>query len=189
MPALAAASGGTVLEYKVMVRLRDGGRPLESRMQVVTLPPVETHNKIKHPRLVGWQVKALPGKGGLPSAAVRNRLESLLYLEGPSSGLVPREGGLRFGKRFCRFWQAQTPASVGAFVYLVEVAPDLLALAYLSASLPDGELATIEIHLEKATLARNPAPAADGMVLLRTLRSWGALLEDDEQVMKTEEIR
>lgn len=156
---------------------------------MVTTPPVAVRNKVKRPRFVGWTLKAIPGKGSLPPAAVLARVESLLYLEGPASGLVPREGGMRFGGRFCRFWQAQTPPSVGAFVYLVEVAPDLLALAYLSASLPEGSLSTIEIHLERVALAGSPAPAEDGTVLLKTLRQWGALLEDDSQVMETEQIR
>jgi hypothetical protein len=185
----AAGPGGTVLDYKVIVRLREGGGPLESRMQVVTTPPVAVRNHVKRPRFVGWKVRAIPGKGGLPPASVLTRVESLLYLEGPGSGLVPREGGTRYGKRFCRLWQALTPSSVGAFVYLSEIAPNLLALSYLSASLPDGDLASIEIHLESVTLGSSPGPAEEGTVLLRTLRKWGALLEDDQQVMATEEIQ
>ena len=186
-----AAGGheGTVLDYKVIVRLRDAAQPQELHLRVTTTPPVAVRNKVKRPRYVGWKLRILPGKGATPPASVLARVASLMYLEGPASGLVPREGGTRFGKRFCRLWQAQTPSSVGAFVYLVEVAPDLLALSYLSASLPEGELATIEIHLEGVTLAHPPAPAEEGMVLLKTLRSWGALLDDDQQVMATEEIQ
>lgn len=185
----AAGSGGTVLDYKVVVRMRDGGAPLESRLQVVTTAPVATHNKVKRPRFVGWRIRAFPGRGGLPPASVLARVESLLYLEGPTSGVVPREGGMRFGKRFCRLWQAVTPSSVGAFVYLAEVSPNLLALSYLSASLPEGDLASIELHLEGVSLGSAPAPAEDGTVLLRTLRKWGALLDDDQQVMVTEQIQ
>ncbi|NTV76004.1 MAG: hypothetical protein HGA66_17595 [Holophaga sp.] len=185
----AAGSGGTVLDYKIVVRMRDGGAPLESRLQVVTTAPVATRNKVKRPRFVGWRIRAFPGRGGLPPASVLARVESLLYLEGPTSGVVPREGGMRFGKRFCRLWQAVTPSSVGAFVYLAEVSPNLLALSYLSASIPEGALASIELHLEGVSLGPAPAPAEDGTVLLRTLRRWGALVDDDQQVMITEQIQ
>ena len=185
----SAGSGGTVLDYKVVVRMRDGGAPLETRLQVVTTAPVATHNKVKRARFVGWRIRVLPGRGGLPPASVLTRVESLLYLEGPNSGVVPREGGMRYGKRFCRLWQALTPSSVGAFVYLAEISPNLLALSYLSASLPEGDLEAIEIHLEAVSLGSPPAPAEDGTVLLRTLRKWGALLDDDQQVMVTEQIQ
>jgi hypothetical protein len=133
-------------------------------------------------------VKVLPGKGALPSAAVLARVSGLLYLEAPAAGLVPREGGMHFGKRFCRLWQARTPSSVGAFVYLVEVAPDLLALSYLSASLPEGEIASLEMRLEGVALGVPPAPAEDGMALLRTLRAWGALAEAGNDVMEVEQV-
>ncbi len=185
----AAGAGGTVLDYKVVVRMRDGGAPAESRLQVVTTAPVATRNRTKRPRFVGWRIRAFPGKGGLPPASVLARVESLLYLEGPESGVVPREGGMRLGKRFCRLWQALTPSAVGAFVYLAEISPNLLALSYLSASLPEGDLASIEIHLEGVSLGPAPAPAEDGTVLLRTLRRWGALVDDDQQVMVTEQIQ
>ena len=185
---VAGGHEGTVLEYQAIIHLRDGGPPLETRLQVATTPPVAVRNKVKRPRYVGWKVRVLPGRSALPPAAVLARLESLLYLEGPTGGLVPREGGTRFGKRFCRLWQVPTPPSMGAFVYLVEVAPDLLALSYFSASLPEGEVASLELHLQGVNLAAKPAPAEEGMVLLRTLRSWGALLESDQQLVQTEEI-
>lgn len=186
---VAEGHEGTMLDYKVIIRLRDAAQPLEARLRVTTTPPVAVRNKVKRPRYVGWRVAVLPGPGAAPPAWVLARVGSLLYLEGPADGLVPREGGVRFGPRFCRLWQAQTPASVGAFVYLVEVAPNLLALSYLSASLPEGDLASIEMHLEGVAMASAPAPAEEGMVLLRTLRSWGALLEADQQPMTSEEIR
>ena len=186
---VAAANDGTVLEYTVLVRLREGGAPLEGRLRLATTPPVAVHNKVKRPRFVGWTLKAMPGKGAPLPAAVLTRLEGLMYLEGPASGLVPRSGGMRFGNRSCRLWQALTPPSVGAFVYLVEVAPNLLALSYLSASLPEGSLTSIEMHLDKVALAKAPAPAAEGTVLLRTLRQWGVLLDDDQQVMETDQIQ
>jgi len=187
--ALAAGPGETVLDYKVGVRLREGGPIREFRMELATTPPVATASRRKHKRLVGWRLRARPGRDGLPPASVLTRVAGLFYLAEPAPSLVPREGGVRFGNRFCRFWQAQTPASVGAFVYLVEVAPDLLALDYLSASLAEGEIATLEIHLEKVAMAREPAPAEDGERLLHTLRKWGALLEAGNQMMEPEQIQ
>jgi hypothetical protein len=187
--SLAGGHEGTVLDYQAIVHLREGARSLETHFQVATTPPVPVRNKVKRPRYVGWKVRFRPGKGPLPPAAVLARVESLLYLEGPTDGLVPREGGTRFGKRFCRLWQVQTPPQLGAFVYLVEVAPDLLALSYLSASLPEGDVASLEIHLEGVSVAAKPAPAEEGMVLLHTLRSWGMLLDPGQQLVETEEIQ
>jgi hypothetical protein len=74
-------------------------------------------------------------------------------------------------------------------VYLVEVAPDLLALSYLSATLPDRDCCAMEIRLEGVSVAKAPAPAENGTVLLRTLANWGALAVDDPQVMMTENIQ
>ena len=185
----AAGTEGTVLDYQVRVRMRDASTPLESRLQLVTTPPVATHSRVKRPRFVGWYLRTVPGKGVRLPAKVLTRVQSLLYLEGPTAGIIPREGGARLGGRFCRLWQVQTPASLGAFVYLAEVAPDLLALSYLSASLPDGDIATLEIHLDGLVLARAPAPAEEGMALLHTLRTWGDLVEQDSQVMETEVIQ
>jgi hypothetical protein len=186
--AMAAGTSGTVLDYQVIVRLRDQPEAQVSRLQVATTPPVATHNHVKRLRFVGWKVKALPGKGGLPPASVLARVAGLLYLEAPTPALVPREGGMHFGKRFCRLWQARTPSSVGAFVYLVEVAPDLLALSYLSVSLPEGEIASLEMRLDGVTLGTAPAPAEDGMALLRTLRSWGALSEAANDAVDVEQV-
>lgn len=186
--AWSATRDATRLDYKVVIRQR-GGPTLDCRLEVRTTPPVPTHNRVKRPRYVGWQVRLTSDSGELPSALVAARIQRLLYLDAPVEGLVPREGGFRLNGRLCRFWQAQTPASVGAFVYLVEVAPNLLALSYLSASLPEGDLSSVEMHLEKVVLADRPAPAEEGTALLRTLRHWGTLLEPSQQVMETEQIR
>ncbi|BDU77502.1 hypothetical protein [Mesoterricola sediminis] len=184
LPVTAAGSVPTTLDYRVKVRLRDAAAPLEGTLKVATLPPIQTRNRVKKPRFVAWRVTLQP-EGRFP-APVAARLARLLYLEGPGPGLVPREGGIRVGSRFCRFWQAQTPASVGAFVYLAEIGPDLLALSYLSASLPDGEIASVELHLDRAACAPGALPAEEGRALLTSLKQWGALLE--ESPMQEERI-
>jgi hypothetical protein len=80
---------------------------------------------------------------------------------------------MRFAGRWCRLWQVQTPPEVGAYAYLVEVAPGLLALAYLSATLPEGDIRSLEIHLAGMSLGRHAVPAEEGTALLKTLRHWG----------------
>lgn len=185
----AAANDQTVLDYQVVVHLKDRPAPLEARLRLTTTPPVATHNHVKRPRMVGWKVKVLPGKGGPLPAWALARVENLFYLEAPAAGILPREGGLRFNGRFCRLWQAQTPPSLGAFVYLVEVSRDLLALSYFSASVRQGDLEAVELRLTGVALAKVPAPAEEGGSLLRTLRAWGALLEDEPQPMQTENVQ
>jgi hypothetical protein len=188
-PAAAAGSAGTVLDYRVTVHLRGNPQPLETRLKVVTRPPVATRNRVKRPRMVGWNLIAVPGKDGLPPASVLARVQSLLYLEAPAAGLVPRSGGMHFGTRFCRLWQAQTPPDAGAFIYLVEISPNLLALSYASASLSEGEIASLEMSLTGFTLADRPAPAESGAALLRTLRVWSALEARDNPEQEAEVVQ
>ena len=70
----------------------------------------------------------------------------------------------------------------------MEVAPNLLALSYLSASLGEGDLATIEVQLDRFQLDARAVPAEEGQQLLRTLQragggtGHGARAADIEQV-------
>jgi hypothetical protein len=79
---------------------------------------------------------------------------------------------MKLGNRWCRLWQVRIPPEVGAYAYLVEVAPGLLALAYLSANLPEGDIQSLEIHLNGFALGRRAAPAEEGTALLKTLQHW-----------------
>lgn len=171
--ALASARQGAILDYTVKIRKPEATDWVESGFRLVVTPALVTRNKVKKPRMGGWRIEPLPGKGGVPSASLLARAASLLYFSGPTPGLAIRESGLVLGQRLCRLWQVQVPPGAAAYVYLAEVAPNLLALSYLSASLGEGEFAAMEIHLDKVDLGRQVSPAEDGTVLLRTLRRWG----------------
>jgi len=184
--AAVGAHGGAVLDYRVKVRLRDDSAWSETRFRLVTTPALVTRNKVKKPRMGTWRVEA--GRGPAPGAAVLARVRGLLYFSGPTAQTLRRESGMRVRNRWCRLWQAQAPEGVPAYAYLVEVAPNLLALSYLSASLPEGDIAALEIHLEDAALGARPSPAEDGTALLHTLQRWGSA-PPPAQAMLTEEVQ
>ena len=172
LPLLAAGQEGALLDYRFKLRPQDGSALVESGFRVVATPALVTRNKVQRPRMGGWRIEALAGKGPVPSPLMLARTLGLCYFSGPTAQVVPLATGIKLGGRWCRLWQVQTPAEVGAYVYLAEVAPNLLALAYLSATLPDGDFRSMEIHLAGLTLGPRVAPAEEGTALLRTLRHW-----------------
>ena len=169
--AWASGSGGSVLEYQLKVQRRSEPVWVESRFRVITSPGLVVRQRVHRPRMGTWRIEAEPGSGAPLGAALLAKAASLMYFSGPVPGLVLRETG---GKASGRLWQAPAPPGVAAYVYLTELAPNLLALSYLSASLRDGDVAGLEIHLLKAELGANPAPVEEGTVLLRTLGRWSA---------------
>lgn len=175
-PALSLLAGGgpegAHLDYRLKVRLREGPAALDSGFRMVAMPALVTRNKVQRPRLGSWQIQPLAGRGAAPSAALLARALGLCYFSGPTPQAVPLTTGIRLGSRWCRLWQVQTPPEVGAYVYLAEVAPGLLTLAYLSATLPEGDIRSLEIHLDRVALGRRAVPAEEGTALLNTLRHW-----------------
>jgi hypothetical protein len=172
--ALAGIGDGGVLDYQLKVQRRADSAWVESRFRVVTMPPLTTRQRLKHRRLGRWRIEAVAGPGGPPDAAMLAQAASLMFLAGPTPDLIPKPSGVVLGKRFCRLWQAPSLPGVAAYVYLAEVAPDLLALSYLSVSFKDGDLAALELHLRGVNLGAHPYPVEDGTVLLRTLDRWNA---------------
>lgn len=172
LPALAAATPGAVLEYRLKVRPRDGTFWTESGFRVVTSPALRTRNKVHKPRMGRWRIEPMVWQGAVPSSALLARVAGFLYFSGPTPQVVPRASGITFGHRWCRLWQAEAPAGTPAFAYLAEVAPHLLALSYLSATLPEGEIGSLEIHLLKVALGPHTVPAEEGTALVNTLQRW-----------------
>jgi hypothetical protein len=192
MQAVAAGHEGAVLEYRMKVRLRDQGAWTETGFRVVTTPALVTRNKVKKPRLGGWRIEPIAVQGVLPSSTLLARAKGLLYFAGPTPEVLARDSGMTLGNRRCRLWQAQTPQGVAAYVYLLELAPNLLALSYLSASLGDGEIASMELHLVAASLGPRTSPAEEGTALVRTLQRWGAAAGSASagaEVVESEDIR
>jgi hypothetical protein len=172
-PALAAgATDDSRLDYRLKVRLRGEPAAVETTFRMVATPALVIRSKVKRPRIGRWLIEPLPGRGPAPSPALLARVLNLCYFSGPTAQVVPLETGMKFAGRWCRLWQVRTPPEVGAYVYLAEVAPGLLALAYLSATLPEGEFRSLEIHLSSLSLGRRAAPAEEGTALLKTLQHW-----------------
>lgn len=171
LPLAAGIGQGAALEYRFRARLADQAAPVEGRFRLVTTPALVVRSRVKKPRMGGWRIEALDPP--LPAALLARAL-GLCYFSGPAAQTSPLDQWVSLGGRRCRLWQVRVPAQVGAYAYLAEVAPGLLALDYVSAVLPDGEVRSLELHLAGLALGPGTVPAEDGAALLRTLRAWAA---------------
>ncbi len=172
----AAGREGAVLDYRLKVQQRGPAAAVESGFRLVTTPALEVRSRVKRARFGAWRIEPLAVDGRTPSPAVLMRALGLCYFSGPSAQVVPLAQGMTYNHRWCRLWQVQTPPGVGAYAYLVEVGPGLLALAYLSAYLPEGDIRTVEIRLAAVSLGPGAVPAEEGTALLRTLQKWAGPL-------------
>jgi hypothetical protein len=170
----AAGQEGAVLDYHLKVRLRDQPAAVESGFRLVTSPALAVRARVKRARFGAWRIEPLAVGGRKPSPALLMQALGLCYFSGPTAQVVPLGQGMTFNHHWCRLWQVQAAPEVGAYAYLAEVAPGLLALAYLSAALPEGDIAAVEIHLASVSLGPGTVPAEEGTALLRTLRIWAA---------------
>ena len=163
------------LRYLVVLQLRGEEKAWETRFSVLPTPPVQSHNKVKKPRLGGWRLEADRGQG-TPNAHsfLLARAERLLFLSGVVPQADPEPYVLRFSSRSCPVWRVQVPKGVKATAYLAEVSPGVLALCDLSAKFDKGEIRSIELHLEGIGLKAGSAPPEDGTSLLTTLQRWSA---------------
>jgi hypothetical protein len=193
-PFAAAAPEGAVLDYRLRVRTGDAAAPVDLAFRLETLPALVTRNRLQQPRMGGWRIGPAPS-GAAPSPAMLVRILGLCYFSGPGEQAVPLAQSLTLGGRRCRLWQVPPPPGVAAYIYLAEVAPHLLALAYLSAVPPGGDPRSVEVHLTGLSLGPRTAPAEEGTALLKTLRHWAApgprpvpAVADDPAAMATEEV-
>ena len=170
--ALARPGAGAVLDYQLKFQRRNESAWVETRFRLVSTPALVLPRQVKRHRMGQWRLEAGPGPG--PGAAVLAQAAGLMYFSGPAPALVRTHESVVQGGHACPLWQAPVPAGVPAYAYLAEVAPDLLALCYLSASLRQGDLAAVELHLTGVAFGPHPAPAEDGTALLRTLARWSA---------------
>jgi hypothetical protein len=171
LPLLAGRPGGAVLDYRIELHRLGDPAPEDLPFRLVTTPPRVTGNKVQQPRLGGWRIE---GQGRVQSPVLLARALGLCYFSGPAEQMAPLAQTMTIGGRRCRLWRVQTPPGAGAYVYLAEVAPHLLALAYLSATRPGGDLLSVEIHLTGMTVGPRAVPAEEGRALLRTLQHWTA---------------
>jgi hypothetical protein len=181
-----------VLDYRLRVRTGDEAVPEELAFRLETLPALVTRNRVKQPRMGGWRIGPAPS-GTAPSPAMLVRILGLCYFSGPGERAVPLAQSLTLGGRRCRLWQVPPPPGVAAYIYLAEVAPHLLALAYLSAVPPGGDPRSVELHLTGLSLGPRTAPAEEGTALLKTLHRWAAprpvlAVDGDPAAMATEEV-
>jgi len=176
LPLLAGAQDGAVLDYRLKVRMYEDSVPEEGGFRLVASPALVTGNREQRPRMGAWRIE--PEAGAAPAPAMLVRALGLCYFSGPAAQVVPLAQEIRIGGRRCRLWQVQTPPGMGAYAYLAEVAPNLLALAYLSATLPGGDPRSVEIHLAGLRLGPRACPAEEGTALLKTLQHWAARVPD-----------
>jgi hypothetical protein len=172
--AWAGATDRAVLDYQMKYQRRSDPTWQECRFRVVTTPALVLHQRRPQPRMGGWRIEAVAGAGPAPGAAILAQAANLMYFSGPTPGLLARDSSMVLDQRRCRLWQVPAAPGVAAYAYLAELAPNLLALSYFSASLRDGDLAAMEIHLTGVELGARPSPPADGTALLRTLARWSA---------------
>jgi len=163
--------GTGVLEYRVKLRMHGDGAPIEPPSPPPPPPWVSTANGGKKARLGAWRLEAhQPKNASFSQAMILARVERMLYFSTPGPETIPQNIVVRFGDKACRVWSAKIPSNVNVYAYLVEVAPGLLALNYLSGSFPGGDMATLEIQLESFRLEAGAAPAEEGTALLHSLR-------------------
>jgi hypothetical protein len=159
------------LQYRAVIRFRDAKEPVTTRFTLIPTPIAQTKNKVKKPRMGGWRLEAVQHKDDpFAQAAVLARVERLMYFSGPAPGLVQKPIYIRYDEKRCQVWQVNIPSGLQAYAYLVQVAPDLLALAYFSGSFNSGDLASVEIQLEHFRIHPGAAPAEEGTLLLSTLQ-------------------
>ncbi|WP_005036488.1 hypothetical protein [Holophaga foetida] len=171
------------LSYRFRIQFQGDSEAVEGRFRLVPTPVVRTRNRVKPPRLGGWQVES-------PSGSVRGalaRVERLLYFAGPGPGTSRRGAVIRYGKRLCPVWDVQTSPKGGIYAYLVEVKPGVLALSYLSGRFASGDLHSVELQLERVDLPAHAAPAEEGTVLLKTLAQLAELPGEVEGITFLEE--
>jgi hypothetical protein len=159
------------LHYRVRIHFRGDAAPSDARFILHPTPVIITQNRVQKPRLGGWRLEGVQRTDGAFSmAAVLARVERMLYLAGPAPGTEKRPIVVTFNGQRCPLWHVQVPEGLPVYAYLAEVAPNLLALSYLSGSFPKGDLASLEIQLESFRLAPGAGPAEDGTALLKSLQ-------------------
>ncbi len=159
------------LRYRATLKFRGEQAPAVTRFLLMPTAIVPTHNKVKRARMGGWRLEAVQRKeDSFAQAAVLARMERLLYLSGPAPSLIQKPIFIRYEAKRCQVWQVPMLPGLHVYAYLVEVAPGLLALSYLSGSFDGGELASVELQLESFQLKPGTSPAEHGTNLLATLQ-------------------
>ena len=159
------------LRYRASLVFRNEKAPVVTRFVLMPTAVAETHNKTKKPRMGGWRLEAVQRKdASFAQAAVLARMEGLLYFSGPEPSLIQKPIFIRYEDKRCQVWQVPTPPGLQVYAYLVETAPGLLALSYLSGNFGSGDLASVELQLEDFHLRPDAAPAENGTILLTTLQ-------------------
>ena len=159
------------LHYRASLQFRGEQAPVVTRFVLMPTSVAKTHNKVKRPRMGGWRLETVQTKDApFAQAAVLARVEKLLYLSGPEPSLIRKPLFIRYAGKRCQVWQVPIPSDLQVYAYLVEAAPKLLVLSYLSGTFDSGELASVELQLERFQLRPEVAPAENGMILLTTLQ-------------------
>lgn len=166
--------------------MRGEAHPMELHFRLLPTPARMTANKVHKPRLGGWRLETERGQGSqLIPAWILARAERLLYVSGPTPHLQMEPWSLMFGKQACSVWSVPVPSTLRASAYLVEIAPNLLALCDLQARFERGDIASLTLQLEAFGWRRGTSPPENGTALLGSLQRWaqqGSGSEENERV-------
>lgn len=186
---LQAEPGQGELHYRAVIQFRGEASPRTTRFVLMPTAVAETRNKVKKPRMGGWRLESEQRKDDtFAQAAVLARMEKLLYLSGTGPSLIQKPIFIRYEDKRCQVWQVEPVPGVHVYAYLVEVAPGLLALSYLSGTFGAGDMASVELQLEHFRLLPGAAPAENGTVLLNTLRRLGTTVTAESATGDLEEV-
>jgi hypothetical protein len=166
-------SAGEGLQYRMKVWMRGSESPLEATLAVDTAPAIRSANRVQKPRMGGWRLAAR-GRDLTPAteALLTARARRFLFLSTPVPQAEAQDLRLSFHGQALPVWKLTVPKELDASAVLVEVAPRLLALCDLSARPAGGDVAQVELHLERPGRLSSATPPEEGTALLRTLAQW-----------------
>ncbi|HJU83483.1 MAG TPA: hypothetical protein VJ600_04680 [Holophagaceae bacterium] len=173
-------SAGDGLRYRMQLWLRGSAEPLEAMLIVDTAPAIRSANRVQRPRLGGWRIR-VEGKGlsAATEALVMARARRMLFLSTPVPQAEAQDLRVSFQGLALSAWKLNVPKNLDASAVLVEVAPRLLALCDLSAKPAGGDVARVELHLDRPGRLTCATPPEEGTALLQTLNLWAAETEGD----------
>lgn len=176
-----AEPGQEGLRYRATLTFRGRQEPVVAEFMLKPIPAARTRNRTRNPRMGGWRLEAIHGKGsGAVGPEVFARLERLMYFSGPAPELVQKPLFIQYGRKECQVWQAPAPPGLDAVVYLVQATPGILVLSSFRGRFASGELEVLDLRLKDFRLAPQVVPAADGMVLLSTLPNLARALDSEQ---------
>lgn len=170
---------GEGLVYRAQLTLQGEAEVQEARIRLLPLPARTTRNRVQRDRLGRWKLEVLAAPKDTAPAVVLARTGSLLYLSTSAPGVAPTAKMVKLGGQRRRIWRVDAPE---ATAHLADLGGGILALQHFEGPSLDPAVTRVQLDLESVRLHRQPRPAEEGMVLLRTLQR----LKEGPVVLPTE---